>query len=289
MNITNVVTRNVGRTVLKTKKNSPHIFFTGGIVGITVTTFLACKATLKLEKKVDGIKQDIHDVKETKAIAQQNGEEYDEREYVRDLGRVYVKSGLTLGRLYGPSIALGVASVGALTGSHVQLTRRNAGLTAAFAAVSKAYEEYRARIQEELGEDRERDIYHGLVEEKNEDGKPVKVLNPTGFSNYARIFDETNPNWEKDVDNNRYFLNLQLNYLNHKLKARGHVMLNDVYDALGFERSKEGFIVGWIMGGDGDDFIDFGMFEASSSRFINGLERSIVLDFNVDGIVYDKI
>ena len=58
---------------------------------------------------------------------------------------------------------------------------------------------------------------------------------------------------------------------------------------LGLERSSAGQVVGWVMNNDGDNYIDFGMFEASSSRFVNGTERSVLLDFNVDGVIYDKI
>jgi hypothetical protein len=85
------------------------------------------------------------------------------------------------------------------------------------------------------------------------------------------------------------FLQCQQNYFNQQLKARGHVFLNEIYDAIGLERSKAGTIVGWVTDGNGDGYIDFGMFEDASRRFINGIEPSILLDFNVDGVIYDLI
>lgn len=285
------VTRSIGRTVLKTKKNSPHIFFVGGIAGVVGSTVLACRATLKLDKNLDEIRNEIHSVKEVAKQAESDEtSDYTEHEYYRDLGHIYLKSVVRLGRLYGPSILLGTASIGALTGSHVQLTRRNAALTATLAAVTKAYEEYRIRIQEEIGKEKEFEIYHGITDEKGEDGKKLKVVNTgTGYSMYAKIFDETNPNWTKSVEHNRVFLDMHCRYMNHLLNSRGHVLLNDVYDQLGFERTPAGCVVGWLLGGGGDDFVDFGLFEASASRFINGQERSVILDFNVDGNIYELI
>jgi hypothetical protein len=78
------------------------------------------------------------------------------------------------------------------------------------------------------------------------------------------------------------------------LRARGHVFLNDVYDSLGIPRSKAGAVVGWVLNrnGEGDNFISFGVFDGTTQEirdFVNGYEGSILLDFNVDGVIYDKI
>ena len=60
---------------------------------------------------------------------------------------------------------------------------------------------------------------------------------------------------------------------------------------LGIPRSQAGAVVGWVLG-EGDDYIDFGMFDGNNMAtrdFVNGYERSILLDFNVDGVIYDLI
>jgi len=288
----NTITRSIGRSALKTKKNSPHIFFGLGLIGVVGSTVLACRATLKLEETLDEAKKDLDVVKALATKATSAKTEYSEQEYYKDLGYVYTKSVVKLAKLYGPAVAIGGVSIAALTGSHVQLTRRNTALTVTLAAVSKAYQEYRERVKEELGSSRELEIFSDIRKETTEiDGKKaiVKVAGLNGFSPYARFFDEYSSNWQKDPEMNRIFLQCQQNYANHMLKARGHVFLNDVYDSLGLERTQAGAVVGWIYDGDGDGYIDFGMFEVSNNRFINGLERSVLLDFNVDGVVYDKI
>lgn len=288
---TQKATRAFGRKVLTVKKNSPHIFFAAGVAGFVGTTVLACKATMKLEKVLDDIEVEIRDVKQVAEENQQAGRPYDEKEHYKDLAYVYGKGAGRLIRLYGPSIVLGAASIGALTGSHVQMTRRNSALTATLAAVSKAYDEYRIRIQEEIGEDRERDIYRGVTSETEGEGKKKETYllkEGNGFSIYARLFEESNMNWRKDPEETRFFIQCQQNYANQLLQARGHVFLNEVYDSLGLERSQAGQLVGWVLDGDGDGYIDFGMYETRNTDFINGHEKNVWLDFNVDGVVLEK-
>jgi hypothetical protein len=70
------------------------------------------------------------------------------------------------------------------------------------------------------------------------------------------------------------------------------VFLNEVYEQLGIPASRAGAVVGWTILPGGDGYIDFGIFdgENSSARmFVNGHEKSILLDFNVDGVIYNKI
>lgn len=283
--IPSVISSKVARQVLVAQKHSPQILFVAGIAGAVTSTVIACKATLKLESVVDDIEYEVNDVKKHR-------DEYS-TDYYKDLTYVYAKGAYRVGRLYAPAVVLGTASIGALTGSHVTLTRRNAGLTAAYAATQKAFDEYRERVQAELGEDKELSIRHAVTMESvvDENGKKTKVAHadPNKWSMYARFFDEASPSWQKNAELNRIFVQAQQNYCNHLLHARGHVFLNEVYDMLGIPRSKAGQMVGWVLAQGGDNFIDFGMYEAANSEFINGGERNILLDFNVDGVIYDKI
>jgi hypothetical protein len=195
-----------------------------------------------------------------------------------------------------PAVAVGVVSIGCLTGSHYILTQRNVGLTAAYAAIEKSYAEYRKRVTEEVGVEREVELRQGVdireTVKKSKDGKSVEISkSPVGHSVYARFFDEYSKSWNKDPEYNSVFLNCQQNYANDLLRTRGHLFLNEVYDMLGIERSKAGAVVGWVISDDGDNFVDFGMYQDNERvrSFVNGRESSILLDFNVDGVIYDKI
>lgn len=283
--IPSAITAKVARQVLVIQKHSPQMLFVAGVAGAITSTVVACKATLKLTDIVDDIEYEVHDVK-------RHRDEHS-TDYYKDLTYIYTKGAYRVGKLYAPAVVLGTASIGALTGSHVTLTRRNAGLTAAYAATQKAFDEYRDRVKDELGEKKESDIRHAVtaIDVIDESGKKVKVphANPNKWSMYARFFEESNVNWQKNPELNRIFVQAQQNYANHLLHARGHVFLNEVYDMLGLPRCKAGQVVGWVVGEGGDNFIDFGIFEAANANFVNGAERNIILDFNVDGSVLDHI
>lgn len=117
----------------------------------------------------------------------------------------------------------------------------------------------------------------------------------TEVSRYARFFDESCSHWSKDAEYNLMFLRQQQLYANDVLKKRGHLFLNDVYDMLGMPRSKSGAIVGWVYDEKnplGDNYVDFGIYNLNNEQnrsFVNGHERSILLDFNVDGNIFDRL
>jgi len=285
------VTRNAGRQLLVLKKQSPHILFVAGIGGIIASTVLACRSTLKLNQTLDDIQADINNVKELKHSADESGN-YPVEEWRRDTVYIYGKGLFKLVQLYGVPVLIGVVSIGALTKSHTTLARRNSALIAAYAAVQQAYDSYRSRVREEIGADRELELYHAVKTSPlltGPDDQRAKIADPNKWSPYARFFDESSRQWTKNPEQNRLYVQCQQNYLNDLLQARGHVFLNEAYDALDIPRSKAGQVVGWVIGDDGDNFIDFGIFEAFNANFVNGWERSILLDFNVDGVIYDKI
>ncbi len=278
------ITKNLFRAALIVKKNAPNILFAGGIAGVATGTVMACRATLKLSDELPKMKQDLEAVRE-------NIEDPEEQK--RALALVYGVNVSKVVKLYAPPVIVLGASVGALTGSHVQLTRRNAGMTAAYAALSKAHDEYRARVKADLGEEKEEDIHRAVTTEKVElpNGKKEKIkVVGAGGGGYARFFDEGSRDFKKNAELNRIFIKCQQAYINDLLHSRGHVFLNEAYDALGFERTPEGSVVGWVYPNtEGDGWIDFGMYESRNDRFVQGLERVCHLDFNVDGVIYDKI
>lgn len=282
--IPNALTQQLGRLALKAQKHSPHILFAAGVAGVVGSAVMASRATLKLGGILEEAEYEITSVKTE--LKHRKGQ------YQKDLAYVYTKNSMEVIRLYAPAVLVGSVSIAALTGSHIQLTKRNTALTAAYATLNTAYENYRSRVRDEVGEDREQDLYRSVSLKKVVvDGKveEIRAIDPNTWSPYARIFDELSIQYQKNAELNRLFIQAQQNYLNDLLHARGHVFLNEVYDSLGLERCSAGAVVGWILDDRGDNYIDFGLFNPSSARFINGLEPAIVLDFNVDGVIFDKI
>lgn len=281
--IPNGISRRVGRQALRLQKASPNLLFGAGIVGVIGGTVLACKATLKLPETLDDIQYDVNAAKsDTLSSVGHN----------RQMTQAYVRGSASLVKLYAPAIVVSSASIAALTKSHVTLTRRNASLTVAYAGLQKAYEDYRDRVREELGEEKELDLYHGIQTEKVKiDGKVEKQkhIDPNKLSPYARVFDNMSQEWKPDHETNLLYLRCQQNWFNDNLQARGHVFLNEVYDALDIPRTQAGQSVGWVLNDEGDNYIDFGLYTAGSSRFVNGVDNALLLDFNVDGVILGKI
>lgn len=284
------VTRSLGKAILSAKHQSPHIFFGFGVAGVVGGAVLACKGTLKVEKVLDTLEEETADIKASK---ERMADAYPTPDYANDLGKSYLAAGGELAKLYGPAIIVGGLGIACLTGSHVQLTRRNTALSATVAALTKGFKEYRERVRKELGEKKELDIYRNLeyVEGKDEDGKKIVVTQHASDdrSPYARCFDEFSTAWLKNAELNLMFLKVQQEHANYRLQSRGHLFLNEVYDDLGFERTEAGQIVGWVYGGAGDDYVDFGLHHVDNKDFLDGTNRSVWLDFNVDGPIHELI
>ena len=283
------MSRRIATAVVKTKAQSPAILFGAGVVGVVSTVVMASKATLKLEDILDDTNEKLEMVKTL------NHENYSEQDRTKDKVVVYTQTVLNIGKLYMPAVGLGILSIACLTGSHHILTKRNAALSAAYAGLEKTLRQYRERVSDEIGPEREARIWQPTekVEVIDEDGKKSKIELPTerGGSPYKVLFDEVNKHWQRADEYNHIFIQAQQNYANDLLRTKGHVFLNDVHDMLGLPRTKAGQIVGWVLGGDGDDYIDFGIFNnlERGMRFVAGDERSIWLDFNVDGPVLDLL
>ena len=109
---------------------------------------------------------------------------------------------------------------------------------------------------------------------------------------YARFFNSSCPGWSKDPEMNKLFLKQIENYFNDRLRAQGYLFLNDVYEHLGFARSRIGQVVGWLYDEKnpiGDNYVDFDIFSDRNQEFINGMNTDALLDFNVDGNLLDRI
>lgn len=293
--LSEAITRGVGRQSLKLQQHAPKLLFGGGVAGMVGSTVLACRSTLRLQQVLDEINFDLDTAK---SIREQHEDQYSEEDLQKDTAVIYFRSGAKLAKLYAPSVVLGAASIAALTKSHSILSERNAALTAAYVALDRGFREYRARVVEKYGDDQDREFRYSsevIVEGEGKSKKKPKtrVNIDDGPSIYARFFDEYSPNWSKEAEYNRLFLKCQQNWANDMLNARGHLFLNEVYQALGIPHSTAGSVVGWRMGSEGDNYVDFGVFVNDGSDrvrdFVNGREGSVLLDFNVDGVIYDKI
>ena len=303
--IINKATRLLSSTQYQVKKHSPEILMVAGIAGTIVGTVLACKATTKVSEIIEEKNKNIEDVH---TCLEEKPNEYTEEDSKKDLTIIYAQTGVKLFKLYAPAIGVMALSFASIIAGHKVLKKRNIAIAAAYAAIDKGFKQYRKNVIEEFGEGVDQQMRFGLkskeIKKKDKDGKTVKETeyyidpdaNPLdNISEYARFFDASSSNFAKDPEYNMMYLRRQQDYANEMLKSRGHLFLNEVYDLLDIPRSKAGQVVGWVYDKNGntkgDNYVDFGLYrnDQGTRRFVNGLEYNILLDFNVDGVIYDII
>ena len=289
------------KTVMKLKKHSPEILVVAGIAGTVVSAILACKATTKVAEILDetnGTLDTIHEGMKTGAI---NGQEYTTEDGKKDTVVVYAQTGMKLAKLYGPAIILGTLSITSILASNNILRKRNVALGAAYAAIDKSFKEYRGRVIERFGEQVDTELKYGIkakkfeeIEVDSETGKEKKVkktvmvADPNLQSDYAVYFDSKSRNYETNPDYNRMFLKAQQAFANDKLQTRGHLFLNEVLDDLDLPRTSAGQIVGWTKDGP-DGYVNFRIVEVERETEDGRHEPALLLDFNVEGNIWEKM
>ena len=305
----NMLTRKIHKVGFELKKHSPEILVTAGVVGTVATTVMACKATTKAGDILDEFNSNMDDINK---VVEMGKEEYTEDVMKKDIAIVYIQTGVKFAKLYAPSVVLGALSITSILAGHNILRKRNVALAAAYATIDKSFKEYRGRVVERFGKELDHELRYNIkakeFEEVQTDDKgkeklvknTVQVSELNEISDYAKFFDEGCNGWTKDPEANLLFLKKQQTYANNRLKANGYLFLNEVYEMLGIPRTKAGQVVGWIYDEKnpvGDNYVDFGIYDTNKNSnwanankdFVNGYERSILLDFNVDGDILNNI
>lgn len=298
--------KNASRAGLKIRKNSPELLLAAGVVTMIGTVVVACRATLKADEILENHRRKMKDIEDAKDVADHDAEaalEYDDELYEQDRRNQTIKTAVEFVKVYAPVVGLAGLSIGCFIASRNITHRRYVGVVAAYNAVSEAFDMYRRRVVEECGENMDRHFRYGtttnvvkedVVDENGKKHKEEVVETHTNLdlpSEDAVFFDESNPNWDPNPNVSMMFLRSQQNYWNDILHVRGHVFLNEVLDSLGFEHTIVGSVVGWIEG-YGDNCIDFGLYDQNKENvrnFVNGKENVILLEFNHDGPIWDKI
>lgn len=307
--VMNKFSRSFKMTGLKIKKHSPEILIVAGVVGTVTSAVMACRATTKLDAVLSESKQKIESIHHYTEHPEElpEGAEYTAEDSKKDLAIVYAQTGFELVKLYAPSVILGTLSITAILTSNKILRKRNVALAAAYATVDKSFKEYRGRVVERFGKQLDRELRYNIkaqeIEETvmNEDGtestvtKTVNVIDPNTIDDSSRIWYEGNPGWSKDPEFNLMYLKKQQAFATEKLKTDGYLLLNDVYEILGYAKTSLGYQLGWIYDKKkpiGDNFVDFGIYDIHDplkAKFLAGYETSILLEFNHDGYILDKI
>ena len=304
-NIKDLANKSFYKATLVTKQHSPELFIGFGIASGIAAAVLACRGTLKASKDLSEMHESIDDIRACMEN-EELSEEYSAEDCKKDLRSVYIRTAVNVSRAYAPAIGLGLLSIASILKGYNVLNNRNMAISAAYAALNESFTNYRNKVIERFGEDVDKELKYSIIEKEyekkttDEKGNEKTTIDKAKVadiskSQYARFFDESSRYWEKDSGYNLNFLVFKQAELNKKLKYKGFITLNEVYEELGLAPSAEGQLVGWVYDEKnpvGDNYIDFGIFETNKERnraFVNGYERTILLDFNVDGLIYTLI
>lgn len=292
--------------VTKIKANSPTILLIGGCACIIGGGILMARAGWKAREIEDLVEIEIEGLE----LVEGHDDEIETR--IREVHHDGTVDMVKQFILPGSLILGGVGMV--CCGFKIQGARLVAAV-AYSAAVEQAFENYRRNVISDQGPSADAKYMSGehLVKtdiyEEDEDGKTKKrkeevVARGISGSPYSMCFDDSNPNWENDRASNMTWLLQKQEYVNNVMlrnKPDGILTLNEVLEELGFPRTPEGQYVGWEYKPDpnkslGDGYVDFGLSEVLLDDEIEQArterrnpEPSIWVDFNVDGMVIDKL
>lgn len=309
MKKTELVTK-AGQILIKTKlgikKHSPEILVVTGISTGIVAAVIACKQTIKANDIVAVARENLQHIENAKELAANNEVEYTEEDEQAD--RATIGKQITIGmvKTYALPVGLGILSITCILAGHHILKKRNVALAAAYSALSTDFMNYRKRVVDKYGKDVDFMLKNGLEKkivanqvvdpetgEVKETKEEVLTYDGDKLSQYARIFDEVgSTQWTPSADHNRAFLLMEQNYFNERIRTRGYIFLNEVYERLGFRPTKAGSIVGWVYQNADYEGIDFGIITAHTQKaaeFLEGTEPSIILDFNVQGDILSLV
>lgn len=293
------------------KKHSPEIFITLGVIGAVGAGVMACFATTKIGEVIDKKNADLEAIEKGKndgEVIDREGDlvEYTAEDAAKDTRIVYAKTAWEMCKLYAPAVGVAIVSFTCIITSHRILHRRNLALGAAYAAVDRSFRDYRRRTIERFGDEVDKELRYDIkpvpveetiVDEKGKEKKVKKtanVIDPKNLnSEYVFLFDKTtSPDAQDNPDYNEMFVTGVERYARHKLIADGRLFMNDVLKELGIQPTKAGQIVGWVYDKNNDDidnYVDFGMRKVQVDYGDGRLTDSILLEFNVDGNVWDNM
>lgn len=300
----NTIMKNAGVIFKKTKfkltKNSPEIAVAAGIIGVVASAVLACRATTKISEIAEDTNAQLAQVNE---YSEKGLENYTPEDAKKDTIIIYSKTALKFVKLYAPSVLLGALSIASIIYSHNVLKKRNMALMTACTGLQQTLNQYRKRVSDAIGEEKERDIFYGTKLEKieetvtDENGKQKKVkkthkvFDPTTLGMFAAVFGPENKLYQEDESYNIAFLHSVEDQMTNRLRSYGHLFLNEVYDVLGIDRAEIGQYAGWVYDPTSDisdNYVDFGLYDGWRSTEV-GLEKAIIINPNCDGCIMSKV
>ena len=209
------------------RQNSPAILAGLGATGVVVTAYFAHEAGFKT-----GFEHGYHTC--TRDDRGLPGESFPTRkERFKEQWKLYI-----------PPVVAGAVSIGCIIGGTRIGMRRTAAITAAYSLSEKAFEEYRTKVTEKMGERKEQNVRDEIAQERVSKGAPSRDIILMGGGDVLCC----------DLRTDRYFLSSverlkkAQNDVNFRVLQDGYAYLSDFYAMIDVYLPKEstyGYHMGW--------------------------------------------
>lgn len=288
--------------VARISKHAPTILSITASAGVIATGYLAWKAGTRFED-VEGRDWDRRKecLKNADTIPDEDVPKIERKNRILFI--------LDTVRTVAPAAIVGAATITMIYFSNSISKKRLAAMGAAYATLQTAFDGYKRTMVEALGKESVDKILKPklpnvgksaeeiLSSDNKSDAARVSeaVVNSLkALSPYARIIaEESSTCWDPNEDYTSQNLAAVQLWANRRLERKGHLFLNEVFDQLGLSRTREGAVVGWLKNGEGDGYVSFGDFDASIYRVPSDnytrIDSNFIVDFNVDGVIWDRI
>lgn len=201
--------------------NSPAILTAAGVVGTVSTAYFAGTASFKAAKI-------IHEEQKHRVSVYGETLEIDAKDFVKLTWKLYI-----------PTVTTGAASVACIVGANRIGTRRAAAMAAAYTISDKAFNEYKEKVVEKLGANKEQKI-HDEIQEERVQNQPSSVV-ITGDANVLCFETFSGRYFESTMED----LKWAQNALNHKIINDYYASLSDFYNTIGLPNTSYSEEVGW--------------------------------------------
>lgn len=288
--------------VARISKHAPTILSVTASAGVIATGYLAWKAGTRFED-VEGRDWD------RRKECLRNADTIPDEDVPKIERKNRILFILDTVRTVAPAAIVGAATITMIYFSNSISKKRLAAMGAAYATLQTAFDGYKRTMVEALGKESVDKILKPklpnvgksaeeiLSSDNKSDAANVSdaVVNSLkALSLYARIIaEESSTCWDPNEDYTSQNLAAVQLWANRRLERKGHLFLNEVFDQLGLSRTREGAVVGWLKNGEGDNYVSFGDFDASIYRVPSDdytrVDSNFIVDFNVDGVIWDKI
>lgn len=213
--------------IKQVSKHGPEIAVGVGIAGMITTTVLAVRATPKALKLLDEAKRE------------KSGESIELKpvEVVKIAWKPYI-----------PAMISGVFSIGCIVGASTVHMKRNTALATAYQLAANTLSDYKEKVIETIGEEKEKEIQKKVTEKRVES---IKTTEPSFVRKGKPLCIEpiSGRPFEMEIED----IKAAINKLNYRLTGGMEecISLSEWYDEIGLKHTSTSDYMGWNVYSDG--------------------------------------